>query len=196
MKFCTECGAPLAENNKFCANCGARIEPQSTDTPSETSEEPLTSAGSAAAAEPPKKDMSGLPPAWMPPPVQTGSGVRLESGQSKANATAGDDTPADTTSVSSAPAWMPPPVKSSFGGSVDDRPSGLSGVDEDWKMSDLGPPPPPKRRLWIWIPLGVIAAVILCCLIFTVLSETVLEDTFDRISTEVATDATEEAVEP
>jgi hypothetical protein len=91
---------------------------------------------------------------------------------------------------------MPPPVKTSFGDTSSNRPGGLSSVSDEFKMSDLGPPPPPKRRLWLWIPLGVIGFVILCCITFVILSETVLEDTFDRWATEIATDSTEEAVGP
>jgi hypothetical protein len=85
---------------------------------------------------------------------------------------------------------MPMPVRPTFGS------GGLESVSDDFKMSDLGPPPPPKRRLWLWIPLGVIGFVILCCITFVILSETVLEDTFDRWATEIATDSTEESVGP
>ena len=187
MKFCPECGAAVLETNKFCPNCGSRL--QAPEEPTAPPPAPPEEAAPAA----PTKDMSGLPPAWMPPPVQPGTGVSLEHGRS---ASTDDDEPADTSSVAAPPSWMPPPIKSSFGGTSNDRPGGLEAVDEDFKMSDLGPPPPPKRRLWLWIPLGIVGAVIVCCIVFTILSETVLEDTFDRWATQIAADSTEESVVP
>jgi hypothetical protein len=96
----------------------------------------------------------------------------------------------DAAALPPPPTFMPMPVKPTFGS------GGLESVSDDFKMSDLGPPPPPKRRLWLWIPLGVIGFVILCCITFVILSETVLEDTFDRWATEIATDSTEESVGP
>jgi hypothetical protein len=33
-------------------------------------------------------------------------------------------------------------------------------------MSSLGPPPPRKRRLWLWIVLGVILLCVVACLGF------------------------------
>lgn len=192
MRFCTECGAPISETNKFCANCGVRVSPAEGQPPTihtipESSEEPEL-------PEPQAKDTSGLPPAWMPPPVQPGTGTALELGGTSTNS--GDADSERAAPIPEPPSFMPPPVKSSFGDAPADRPAGLAGIDDDWKMSDLGPPPPPKRRLWLWIPLSVIGAVLLCCVVFVILSETILEDTFDRWATQVATDSTEESVVP
>lgn len=42
-----------------------------------------------------------------------------------------------------------------------------SAADEDeWRMSDLGPPPPRKRRTWLWIVIGILALMVLLCCIF------------------------------
>ncbi len=192
VKFCTECGAPISESNKFCANCGARL--NASDSPSPTINSIPEAPAEPESPKPPVKDTSGLPPAWMPPPVQPGTGMTIES--SSSSGSNADDEDEGAAPIPPPPSFMPMPVKTTFGGDPTDRPGGLAGVDDDWKMSDLGPPPPPKRRLWLWIPLGVIAAVILCCITFVILSETILEDTFDNWATQVATDSTEEAVEP
>ena len=42
-----------------------------------------------------------------------------------------------------------------------------SAADEDeWRMSDLGPPPPRKRRTWLWIVIGILALMVLLCCVF------------------------------
>lgn len=199
VKYCPECGSPVSETGKFCANCGFRlVAPEATVPDSPPEQVPLVDPQAAAPPEPPKKDVSGLPPAWMPMPVQPGSGTIIEqnpAGSESAATTSGGTSSGGAKDLSGLPpAWMPPPVKPTFGESEEDRSGGLSAVDDDWKMSDLGPPPPQKRRLWIWIPLFVIAAVIVCCITFIILSETVLEDTFDNWATQIATDSTEESI--
>lgn len=37
-------------------------------------------------------------------------------------------------------------------------------------MSSLGPPPQPKRRLWLWILVGILIACVLICVALAVLS--------------------------
>lgn len=49
-------------------------------------------------------------------------------------------------------------------------------------MSSLPPEtePPRKRRTWLWILLGLIGAVVLCCCAFTVWAGTFGNDTAER----------------
>jgi hypothetical protein len=83
---------------------------------------------------------------------------------------------------------MPPPVSPSFQGEG-------AGVDEDWKMSDLGPVPERKnRRLWLWIPVGLMSFVLICCIAIFIWSTTIGEDTVNRWATEGAVERTEEAL--
>lgn len=37
-------------------------------------------------------------------------------------------------------------------------------------MSSLGPPPRPKRRVWLWILVGILIACVLICVALFVLS--------------------------
>jgi flagellar basal body-associated protein FliL len=39
-------------------------------------------------------------------------------------------------------------------------------ADDEWKMSDLGPPPSQKRRTWLWIIIAILALLVLSCCIF------------------------------
>jgi hypothetical protein len=39
-------------------------------------------------------------------------------------------------------------------------------VDDEWTMSDLGPPPPQKRRTWLWVIIAILALMVLSCCIF------------------------------
>jgi hypothetical protein len=92
------------------------------------------------------------------------------------------------------PAPSPPVEKTDFDFSqpVDD--SG-EHMEPEWKMSSLGPPPARKRRLWLWIVLGlIIACVVVCCVGFIFFSFTgtgqgLLEDW----GTQVAKEATKQA---
>lgn len=45
MKFCNECGKPLAEGALFCSECGARIEPQQDQSAQEGGQPSDTSHG-------------------------------------------------------------------------------------------------------------------------------------------------------
>ena len=81
---------------------------------------------------------------------------------------------------------MPSPV--SF-----DVPPGAS-VEDEWRMSSLGPPPSKKRPLWLWI---VIALIGLCLLTCVGLIGFGLTDTgqrfFEGLATEAANQATQAA---
>jgi hypothetical protein len=82
---------------------------------------------------------------------------------------------------------MPPPVSLS-------EPAERIAPDDDWKMSDPGPLPERKgRRLWLWIPLAVIALVLIICIAFFVWSSTIGEGTVNRWATEAAVSQTEKA---
>jgi hypothetical protein len=74
------------------------------------------------------------------------------------------------------------------------RPIERGDVDEDWKMSDPGPLPERReRRLWLWIPVGLITAVLICCIAFFIWATTIGEDTVDGWATNAAVNQTEEA---
>ncbi|MGH2535707.1 MAG: hypothetical protein ACRDJW_25925 [Thermomicrobiales bacterium] len=61
-------------------------------------------------------------------------------------------------------------------------------------MSDPGPLPEPKRRrTWLWIVIGFIAAILLCCCIFFVYINTIGEDWWHDIETRVAEEQTQVA---
>jgi hypothetical protein len=107
----------------------------------------ITESENEEVVESTSKDVSGLPPTWMPAPVNLG-------------------TP---------------------------RPIERTGVDPDWKMSDAGPLPDRKdRRLFLWIPVGLIAAVLICCIAFFIWATTIGEDTVDGWATNAAVNQTEE----
>jgi hypothetical protein len=61
-------------------------------------------------------------------------------------------------------------------------------------MSSLGPPAKPKRRLWLWILIGLIALCLLVCvgLIGFSLTDTG-QEWFEDLATEAAEQATEQA---
>jgi len=227
--FCPECGTKNPDTAKFCFECGTKLPSRSTagsaaaeapasderaaqsqaepeDPTSEPTEISLSESETLAAEPParPKKDASGLPPSWMPPPVTLSSQPtqRIESTGSTAAATPppAGPTPVESTAVyppigakppkdlsGAPPAWMPPPV------SVSVR-SGETADGDDWKMSDPGPLPERRgRRLWLWIPLAIIALVLIICIAFFIWSQTFGEDTVNRWATEAAVSATEKA---
>jgi uncharacterized Zn finger protein (UPF0148 family) len=102
----------------------------------------------------------------------------------------------ETTSVRST---MPPPVTPSFARSTNtndwESQRVREPVDDDWKMSDLGPPPDRKRRKWWWIVIAILAVlVLLCCGFMFFISAT---DTgfqwFNDLATQVSEQATEAA---
>ncbi len=70
---------------------------------------------------------------------------------------------------SAAPPPTPAPLPAQFSRRPAD-PNELPPTHPDWKMSPAGDlPDPPKRRIWLWV-LGGIAAVLLLCVVMTILS--------------------------
>ena len=61
-------------------------------------------------------------------------------------------------------------------------------------MSSLGPPPKPKRPIWLWIVIGIIALCLISCvaLIGFSLTETG-QNWIEDVATEAAQRATEQA---
>lgn len=47
-----------------------------------------------------------------------------------------------------------------------DRLHSSTADDDEWRMSDLGPPPTRKRRTWLWIVIGILALMVLACCVF------------------------------
>ena len=78
---------------------------------------------------------------------------------------------------------MPPPV--SFA-----PPPGAS-VEDEWRMSNLGPLPP-RRRVWMWVLIGILALCLLVCVGFIAFS---LTDTGQNWIEDLATEAAEQATE-
>jgi len=72
----------------------------------------------------------------------------------------------DTPETPPEPSRIPPPVTPTFTptppANVWDRPE-REPVDDEWKMSDLGPPPRSKRRTWLWIIIAILAFFVLAC---------------------------------
>jgi len=58
-------------------------------------------------------------------------------------------------------------------------------------MSSLGPPPP-QRRIWLWVVIGIIALCLLVCVGFIGFS---LTDTGQRWIEDLATEAAQQATE-
>lgn len=228
-KFCQECGARLLPSEQATTTQPPSMPEQSAApadaAPSPTNEEsePHTASGSDVPAsteessespeeqERPKKDVSGLPPSWMPTPVTltmkpsephsipaspplppattTPPPAPVESDEKAEETSADSDAQPAKDVTGLPPSWMPPPVDLGA-----PRPIERSGVDADWKMSDPGPLPERRdRRLWLWIPVGLITAVLICCIAFFIWATTIGEDTVDGWATNAAINQTEEA---
>lgn len=81
---------------------------------------------------------------------------------------------------------MPPPV--SF------QPGTRQSVEEEWRMSSLGPPPKRKRSIWLYILIGILALCLLSCIGLVGFSLTDTgQDWINDLATEAATQATEAA---
>jgi hypothetical protein len=69
--------------------------------------------------------------------------------------------------------------------------------DDEWSMSDLGPPPPRRKRTWLWVIIAILGFLVLSCCIFMywIGYTDSGQDWFSGIATEAAeiVDATEEA---
>lgn len=121
--------------------------------------------------------------------------------ESQRNHDEGSDTEAtgepersETTSVRGT---IPPPVTPSFARTTSDWESQRvrEPVDDDWKMSDLGPPPDRKRRKWLWILIAILAIlVLLCCgFMFFISATDTGSQWFNDLATQVSEQATEAA---
>ncbi len=67
-----------------------------------------------------------------------------------------------------------------------------ASVEEEWRMSSLGPPPSRKRPLWLMILIGIIAVCLLACVALIGFS---LTDTGQEWFSDIATEAAEQATE-
>lgn len=63
-------------------------------------------------------------------------------------------------------------------------------------MAPLGPPEPGRRRLWLWLTLGMIGACVFCCVVFLVWGATLGKGDLQHFGTYVAKRATEAAHPP
>lgn len=169
--FCSNCGQELAPEAKFCSNCGAPVE-----------------SGASSVNTPKGSSPSGSDRDW--------------GGYS----TDGDETRNES------PVSPPPPAPSDqpfAGDGFSDRKPDWEvererlrdSADDEWAMSDLGPPRRRTRRTWLWVLLGMIAlAVIACCVFFFwILGTDSGSNWFEGIATQAAEDllrATEEAATP
>lgn len=73
-------------------------------------------------------------------------------------------------------------------------PTDLRPTDPEWKMSDPGPlPEPRRRRRWLWVVIGFIAALLICCCVF--LGWINLTDSGQNFLEEVETRTAQEATE-
>lgn len=62
----------------------------------------------------------------------------------------------------------------------------------EWRMSNLGPPPKPKRRVWLWVIIGLIIACVLICVAFGIFLNT---STGSRWFSDLATEAAQKATQ-
>jgi len=220
-KFCQECGTRLQPLDTVSqVPIAQEVSPQQPDpTPADLSSPESEATATAQVVDPapesppastaatetvkPKRDTSGLPPSWMPPPVTLSAQPAQRQSATTPAAKPPPSTPAPAPQVTepfpplvsrqekdvsgAPPAWMPPPVSLS-------EPAERTAPDDDWKMSDPGPLPERRgRRLWLWIPLAVIALVLIICIAFFIWSATIGEGTVNRWATEAAVSQTEKA---
>lgn len=71
---------------------------------------------------------------------------------------------------------------------------GQDQLESEWRMSNLGPPPKPKRRVWLWVIIGLIIACVLICVAFGIFVNTGTGSRwFSDLATEAAKKATQQA---
>jgi 4-amino-4-deoxy-L-arabinose transferase-like glycosyltransferase len=94
----------------------------------------------------------------------------------------------------SPPAAPPGPTVPTFGAPnpppVDFGPGG-------WQVPGQNPygTPPPKKRTWLWIILGILGACLVLCCIFAIWGSTSGSDTFSRWATDINEWSTEVSAE-
>ncbi len=88
------------------------------------------------------------------------------------------------------PSRIPPPVTPSFASGP-----AREEVDEEWRMSSLGPPPRPRRRVWLWIIVALFAIVVIACcaFLFFVTATDTGQEWFEGFATQVVEEATQQA---
>ncbi|MGC4107142.1 MAG: zinc ribbon domain-containing protein [Thermomicrobiales bacterium] len=172
MIRCPQCGHENKAGDHFCSNCGTRLlRPKPAPDPEPAAVDPY--AAPDANAEP--VFASDIPQA---------SSTASPSG-----------------SASSGGYGFPPPAQPSFLGGSGQPPSGTIGTqsgagddDANWRMSSLGPPPKPKRRLWLWIVLGILGFCILVCIGLAIFFNTGTgQHWLSDLGTTVAVEATKQA---
>ena len=88
----------------------------------------------------------------------------------------------------------PTPPSGSIPPPVEFRPVGQGpSVEDEWRMSSLGPPPK-RRRIWLWVIIGLIALCMLICVGFAVYVQTDSgSNWWSDFQTQVADEATKAA---
>lgn len=82
---------------------------------------------------------------------------------------------------------MPPPVNFS-------APQVAPSVEEEWRMSSLGPPAGRKRSIWLYILIGLVALCLISCVGFIGFSMTDTgREWIEGVATEAAQQATNQA---
>ncbi|MGN6031081.1 MAG: zinc-ribbon domain-containing protein [Thermomicrobiales bacterium] len=174
MIRCPQCGHENKAGDHFCSNCGTRLLRPKPAAPVEP--EPQ--------AQPDVVDPFAAPDAHEEPVF------------------ASDAAKSGTQGTSSAGGYgFPPPVQPSFLGGAGQPLAGSAGGgggtnddDPNWRMSSLGPPPKPKRRIWLWIVLGLLGLCILVCVGLAIFFNTGTgQDWLSDIGTTVAEEATKQA---
>lgn len=146
--FCTNCGHELAPEAKFCSNCGAPVDAGAPseppfETPAERRErerrEDFAKAwGSAASTPPPSADDVSSANDATPNEAEAHASDTSEGGFSTRSAT-----------------WELERAKLRSG-----------DPEDEWSMSDLGPAKPQRKRIWLWVVLGLVAAAVIACCVF------------------------------
>ena len=93
---------------------------------------------------------------------------------------------------SAAPQPSPPPFNPQPIQPIQTAPQ--EAPDSEWRMSSLGPPPKPKRRVWLWVLIGLIIACVVICVGFGVfLNTSTGSHWFSNLATEAAQKATQQS---
>lgn len=175
MTTCPNCGKEITPSDKFCSNCGTPLGGQASGTSDVVDVEETIEV------------------------TQDGSAIEIDESIAESDGSPATPPPAST------PGWTPPPpiapsvtpspagrVASSIPLPVDFKPESRPSVDEEWRMSSLGPPPKRKRSIWLYILIGILALCLLSCIGLVGFSMT---DTGQRWIEGLATEAAQQATE-